>query len=163
MPEIKFIMVLGGQEKSDTGYCISSIIFLIFHSTPVTAWLLSSSEKEKKKHSFLSGSTAASGQMRLFFMCKKLTGSRLPRQTGDHPQPWECEHSVRVSLLRGQKQSPTLQVASEPLPRAVCNPNQITSDFRPSSGNLIIFLPHPMGDGRLRRKRREEWKINTST
>lgn len=155
MPEIKFTMVWGVEAgRNLTRVILSQVLFsLIFHSNPVTAFL-SCSEKEKKKHSFLSRSTAASGQMWLFFICKKLTGSRLLRQTGDHPQPRECEHSVRVFLLRGQKPSPTLQVASEPLPQAVCNPNQITSDFRPSSGNLIILLP--LSDGRWQIEEKEK-------
>lgn len=134
----------GGWEGRNLTWVVLSQVFFssIFHSNPVTA----SEKKEKKKHYFLSRSTAASAQTWLFFMCEKLAGFRLLRQNGDHPQPWECKHSTRVSLLGSQKLSPTLQVASEPLPQAVCNLNQITPDFRPSSGNLIIFLP--LSDGR---------------
>lgn len=151
----------GMGDKFDMAYFSSSLFFfLIFHSIPVTAWLLSSSGK-KKQHYFLSRSTAASGQTWLFFMCKKLTGSRLLRQTGDHPQPWECVHSIRISVLRGQKLSPTLPVTSKQLSQAACNPNQTTSDFRPSLGNLVIFLP--LSDGKWQVEKKEEWKINAST
>lgn len=78
MSEIKFIMVLGGQEKTDVGYCISSIIFVIFHSTPVTAWLLSCSDKEKKKFGLFFFSSVEVLQLLdrcSYSLCaKKLTG-----------------------------------------------------------------------------------------
>lgn len=77
----------------------------------------------------------------LLFMCEKLTGSRLLPQNGDHPQPWKCEHSLRILIPRGQEPDPSLQDASEPLPRAVCNPNQITSDLEPSPEKLDYLSP----------------------
>lgn len=154
MPEIKCIMVLGWGINLTWLILARAFFFSNFSLNPSYCLTLKQFRKKKKQHYFLSRSTAASGQTWLFFMCKKLTGSRLLRQTGDHPQPWECEHSVRISVLRGQKLSPTLPVTSKRLSQAACNPNQTTSDFRPSLGNLVIFLP--LSDGKWQVEKKEE-------
>lgn len=150
MPEPKFIVALGRV----AGRNLTWVLFSTNFSLKSSHRRFKAVEKKKSK-SILFPAEALQLLDRLFILHVRKSYGLAAAETARRSPPATGSQTQRRGFSSERPETvPNSPATPEPLPQAVCNPNQITSDFGPSAGNSIIFLP--LRDGRWQVEGKEE-------